>query len=204
MTGKQITELLKSGAPALDITAQGGLVLKLGKSDQLCGEVLEFCCDLLQEKPDLTIGEMLDALDMARWWIVLLGAIRESPSHEPELRTVDAAAQKIVEERDALKQLVAQMAWEAQASYNANVALQAERDLWQRRAETQMKITRAAVDVVAKPFQIYDGTIGMSGYRISRQEFEAMQAAVETYKKLSEQEHAQEQDAAQDGTASSL
>lgn len=65
--------------------------------------------------------------------------------------------------------------------------LKDECDLWQRRANAQLQITRAAVAIVAKPFQIYDGTIGQRGYRISTQEFEELQRAVEAYKTLSEQ-----------------
>lgn len=68
--------------------------------------------------------------------------------------------------------------------------LRSERDLWQRRANAQLEITRAAVAIVAAPFQVYDSTIGHSGYRISTREFEDLQRAVEAYKKLAEQEAA--------------
>lgn len=63
-------------------------------------------------------------------------------------------------------------------------------DLWQRRAEAQLQITRAAVAIVAAPFQIYDAMIGQRGYRISTPEFESLQRAVEAYKKLAAQESA--------------
>lgn len=68
--------------------------------------------------------------------------------------------------------------------------LQCQVDLWQRRANTQLDITRAAVAIVAVPFQIYDTTIGQRGYRISTREFEELQRAVETYKNFGEQETA--------------
>jgi hypothetical protein len=64
-----------------------------------------------------------------------------------------------------------------------------DRDSWQRRANAQLEITRAAVAIVAAPFQIYD-TRGHTGYRISTQEFDDLQRAVEAYKTLSEQETA--------------
>lgn len=68
--------------------------------------------------------------------------------------------------------------------------LEQERDLWRQRSELQLKITRAAVAIVAAPFQIFDSTVGHSGYRISTQEFEDLQRAVEAYKTLAETESA--------------
>lgn len=68
--------------------------------------------------------------------------------------------------------------------------LQCQVDLWQRRANLQLEITRAAVAIVAKPFQIFDSTVGHSGYRISREEFENLAIAVEAYKTLAAQEAA--------------
>lgn len=62
--------------------------------------------------------------------------------------------------------------------------------IWQRRANAQLQITRAAVAIVGAPFQICDSTIEQRGYRISTQEFESLQRAVEAYKTLSEQETA--------------
>lgn len=63
------------------------------------------------------------------------------------------------------------------------------RDLWQRRANAQLDITRTAVAIVAAPYQIL-GNRGLPGYLISKQEFEDLQRAVEAYKKLAEQETA--------------
>lgn len=68
--------------------------------------------------------------------------------------------------------------------------LQCQVDLWQQRANAQLEITRAAVAIVAVPFQIYDTTIGQRGYRISTKEFEELQRAVTVYQKLAAQEAA--------------
>lgn len=57
----------------------------------------------------------------------------------------------------------------------------AELELWKRRANTQMEITRAAMEIVNAPFQVYDGRIGLRGYRISANEFENLENAVRQY-----------------------
>lgn len=75
------------------------------------------------------------------------------------------------------------------AEFRARIELlEQERDLWQRRAEAQLDITRAAVAIVAAPLQIYDSRVGQRGYRISTQEFEELQRAVDAYQKLAAQE----------------
>lgn len=84
MTGEQITAYLKQGNRAIQIAAPSGLVLKLGTSDQLAGEVLDFIFGtLMVARPNVTMGEVIDGLQMAHWWLVMLGATKESPSPLP-------------------------------------------------------------------------------------------------------------------------
>ncbi len=56
-----------------------------------------------------------------------------------------------------------------------------ELELWKRRANAQLEVTRAAMDIVNAPFQIYDGRTGQRGYRISTNEFENLEKAVKQY-----------------------
>ena len=76
-------------------------------------------------------------------------------------------------------------------NFNARAIHEGELDanIWQRRAEAQSNTLRAAVAIVAAPYQIL-GNGGLPGYLISKQEFEDLQRAVEAYKKLAEQEAA--------------
>lgn len=70
--------------------------------------------------------------------------------------------------------------------------MEAELELWQRRANAQLEITRAAMEIVNAPFQIFDGRTGQHGYRISTQEFEDLEKAVKQYRdaaKLEEQDN---------------
>jgi len=61
----------------------------------------------------------------------------------------------------------------------------AERDLWQRRAEAQLDITRAAVAIVEIPYEIYDSRGSL--YCISQREYNYLKRTVEAYKQLSAQ-----------------
>lgn len=57
-----------------------------------------------------------------------------------------------------------------------------ELELWRQRANAQWEITRAAMEIVNAPFQIFDGRTGQRGYRISMQEFENLEKAVKQYR----------------------
>lgn len=66
--------------------------------------------------------------------------------------------------------------------------LKNELELWKRRANAQVEITRAAMDIVNAPFQIYDGRTGQRGYRISTNEFESLAKAVKQYMNAANEE----------------
>jgi hypothetical protein len=106
------------------------------------------------------------------------------------LGTLRAKLKEIASDYAALEYL------DHEASIGAQIVqdeLKESRDdcaLWQRRANLQLDVTRAAVSIVAAPFQIYDSRIGHTGYCISPREFEDLERAVETYKKLAETESA--------------
>lgn len=58
-------------------------ILRLDKSDSMAAQILEFA---LLEFDIVTMGELLDALDSARWWLMLMAAlvgVRKIP-REPE------------------------------------------------------------------------------------------------------------------------
>lgn len=95
---------------------------------------------------------------------------------------------------DALERIINAAAHEQfsdaliQNAREALKTLRAECDLLDKRSVAQLDITRAAVAIVAAPFQVYVGTIGQRGYRVLTQEFNALQRAVEAYKTFAARE----------------
>lgn len=57
-----------------------------------------------------------------------------------------------------------------------------ELELRRQRSTAQLEITRAAMEIVNAPFQIFDGRTGQRGYRISTKEFEDLEKAVKRYR----------------------
>lgn len=85
---------------------------------------------------------------------------------------------------DALVRAVGLLLRDLVSLGNDVARLETDNNLWQRRANALLNIARAGVDIIAKPFQVYDGT--GKCYHISASEFDALRAAVETYKAMAE------------------
>ncbi len=71
-----------------------------------------------------------------------------------------------------------------------------ELELWKRRANAQLEITRVAMAIVNAPFQILDSITRTRSYRISGKEFGDLETAVKQYMDAAKSE----QEAKEDGT----
>lgn len=70
MTGKEIAAALRD-EPGTAILLNKATI-KIGKQDRLAGQMLSLCYEQFGVH---TIGEYMDALDAARWWLTMLASL---------------------------------------------------------------------------------------------------------------------------------
>lgn len=110
------------------------------------------------------------------------------------LGTLDEARRELVEKYNHLFEIYTVLqkagvpAMEPKQTVSKIELLASTRDLWEKRANALLEIAKAAGVIVGGPYQLSTSQGNKWACLVNKKEFDALQSAVETYKRMSEEE----------------